>query len=310
MVHSRLEGPMAVILPASTEAAAFLTELRNSGNTLGVLVIGEAGSGKTTLIDNLQLNSKETAGFVTVYDTSGLETARAAWEKIDNGKHDKWVVILCIPLTETKMRASLIESFKEYHDLGINWTKTVFALTFADSIPTPESVKRDPAYTPARYFEQRSRECEKHIRRVFRDQICGAAITAAKMIPTSGDSGDKLPNDVEWFDVAWSNIAVAASRQISAQQASPKSGAPVTPLSWRTILIISMVASSFLGLFLGGSAGAAFGAPGGNQGIDIGTSVGAILGALTGALVGFGGTAALKKYTMRRQDEQNTPLLS
>ena len=301
---------MAVIPPASTGFATFLKELRNSGNTLGVLVIGEAGSGKTTLIDNLQLNSQETAGLVTVYDTSGLETARAAWEKIDNGKHDKWVVILCIPLTETRMRASLIDSFNEYHDLGIDWTKTVFALTFADSIPTPKSVKRDPTYTPVRYFEQRSREWEEHIRRVFRDQICGAAITAAKMIPTTGDSGDKLPDGVEWFEVARSYIAAAASRQISVPQPSPISGAvPVAPLSWRSILIISMVASSFLGLFLGGSIGAAFGSPGRDKGIDIGTSVGAILGALAGALVGFGGTAALKKYTMRRQGELNTPLL-
>ena len=299
---------MAVIPPASTEAAAFLTELRNSGNTLGVLVIGETGSGKTTLIDNLQLNSQETAGLVTVYDTSGLETARAAWEKIKNGKHNKWVVILCIPLTETRMRASLIDSFKEYHDLGIDWTKTVFALTFADSIPTPKSVKRDPTYTAARYFEQRSREWEEHIRRVFRDQICGAAISAAKMIPTTGDSGDKLPTGVEWLDVAWSNIAAAASRQILVPLAAPEGG--VKPPPWRTVYVISMVVSSFLGLFLGGSVGAAFGSPGRSQGIDIGTSVGAILGALVGALVGFGGTAALKKYTLRRQGELNTPLLS
>ena len=232
---------MAVIPPASTEFATFLTELRNSGSTLGVLVIGEAGSGKTTLIDNLQLNSQETAGFVTVYDTSGLETARAAWEKIEDGKHDKWVVILCIPLTETRMQASLIDSFKEYHDLGIDWTKTVFALTFADSIPTPKSVKRDPTYTPAKYFEQRSQEWEEHIRRVFRDQICGAAITAAKMIPTTGDSGDKLPNGVEWFDVAWSNIAVAASRAIP-----PSIPPPIPPPIPRVLLYFYHLHSSWL----------------------------------------------------------------
>ena len=131
---------MAVKVPASGEAAKFLAELRKSDSTLSILVIGETGSGKTTLIDNLQLKSEETAAFVTVYDTSGLETARAAWEKIRNGEQDKWVVIFCIPLTETRMRASLIRTFHDYHAMGINWNKTVFALTFADSIYTDSKV--------------------------------------------------------------------------------------------------------------------------------------------------------------------------
>ena len=302
---SRLEEPMAVIPPASTEAATFLTELRNSGNTLGVLVIGEAGTGKTTLIVNLQLNSQETAGLVTVYDTSGLETARDAWEKIKNGKHDKWVVILCIPLTETRMRASLINSFKEYHDLGIEWTKTVFALTFADSIPTPKSVKRDPTYTPARYFEQRSQEWEEHIRRVFRDQICEPAISAATMFPTSRDSGDKLPNGVEWFDVAWSNIAVTAERQISGLELPSPLCIPIWK-SWHVVFIISMVAGSFLGLFLGLCIGATFGAPERSQGIDFGTSVGGFLGALAGALIGLEGVKCIRSTLWAGSLEEST----
>ena len=196
--------------------------------TVGILVIGEPGSGKTTLVSNMLGESESddcdsksdsltiTNGIVkntpvTVYDASGVEAARAAWEKMRGGGHSNWVTILCIPLTETRMRASLIRTFQEYHDLGINWSKTVFALTFADSIPIPKSAKRDQTYSPGRYFEQRVKEWEAHIRKVFREQICGSAITAAKMFPTAGDSGDNLPNGVKWFDSAWSNIAVTAS---------------------------------------------------------------------------------------------------
>ena len=196
--------------------------------TVGILVIGEPGSGKTTLVSNMLGDSESqdcesrldsltiTNGIVkntpvTVYDASGVEAAREGWEKMRRGGHSNWVTVLCIPLTETRMRASLIHSFQEYHDLGINWSKAVFALTFADSIPIPKSVKRDQTYSQGRYFEQRTQEWEAHIRKVFREQICGRAIASAKMFPTTGDSGDKLPNGVEWFDSAWFNIAVTAS---------------------------------------------------------------------------------------------------
>ena len=201
----------------------------SSEETTGILVVGEPGSGKTTFISNLLGESESqdcdsrldsltvTKGMVkntsiTVYDASGVEAAREGWDKMRGSGHSNWVTVFCIPLTETRMRASLIRTFQEYHDLGINWNKTVFALTFADSIPIPKSVKRDQTYSPGRYFEQRVQEWEAHIRKVFREQICGGAITAAKMFPTTGDSGDKLPNGVECFDTAWSSIAMTASR--------------------------------------------------------------------------------------------------
>ena len=302
---------MAVKVPASGEAAKFLAELRNSGSTLDVLVIGETGSGKTTLIDNLQLTSEETATFVTVYDTSGLETARAAWEKIRNGEAKKWVVIFCIPLTETRMRASLIRTFHDYHDLGINWNKTVFALTFADSIPIPKSMKRDSTFTPTRFFEQRWKEWVKQIRKVFREQICGSAIDTAKMFPTTGDSGDKLPNDEEWLDSAWSSIAITAS----SPETIPLPQATQTPLRksyfWLTIIVISTLACSFLGLHVGGSLGTAFGATGRSKGINIGAPVGAVLGMLVGGMLGCGGAVAFYGYIKRRrlQDGLNTALI-
>ena len=194
------------------EAATLMAELKGAGNTLGVLVIGETGSGKTTLVENLRLQSEENSEFVTVYDTSGLESARTAWSRIRNGGHEKWVIIFCIPLTETRMRASLIGTFQEYHGMGINWSKTVFALTFADALPIPKTIRRDPNYNPALYFDQRTQEWQDHIRKVLREQICGDAIAAVKMFPTTGDSGDELPNGLEWFDSAWANMMITASQ--------------------------------------------------------------------------------------------------
>ena len=286
------------------EAATFLAELNNAGNTLSVLVIGETGSGKTTLIDNLQLEAEENSEFVTVYDTSGLESARTAWNKFRNGEHDRSVIIFCIPLTETRMRASLIATFQEYHRLGINWSKTVFALTFADAIPIPKSIRRDPNYNPARYFNQRTQEWQDHIRKVFREQICGDAISTVKMFPTTGDSGDELPNGMEWFDSAWSSIAITAS----SQTVMPSQSTEVKPRGWRMVFLISIFTGAFLGLIAGGCIGAGIGAAGRSQGIDIGTSVGVFLGTVAGALAGFG-VAAYRRYASTHQGELYTPLL-
>ena len=213
----------------------------SSAESVGVLVIGEAGSGKTTFISNLlgesasqdcdaSVNSftiskgvvRNTS--VAVYDSSGLESARTAWNKIRSGDYDKWVIVFCIPLTETRMRASLIATFQEYHRLGINWSKTVFALTFADAIPIPKSIRRDPNYNPARYFNQRTQEWQDHIRKVFREQICGDAISTVKMFPTTGDSGDELPNGMEWFDSALSSMMITASRDPTYTMQSPGGG--------------------------------------------------------------------------------------
>ena len=167
---------------------------------------------------------------------SGLRQTREAWEKMRGGGHSNRVTVLCIPLTETRMRASLIRTFQEYHDLGINWNKTVFALTFADSIPIPKSVKRDQTYSPGRYFEQRTQEWEAHIKKVFREQICGSAIETAKMFPTTGDSGDKLPNGVEWLDSAWASIEMTAYRDPA--HASPDEG---KDRSWILVLLLTIL---------------------------------------------------------------------
>ena len=199
----------------------------SSAENVRVLIIGEAGSGKSTFISNLLGESTSQvcdssansltisegevkSNSVTVYDANGLEAARTAWNEIR--EHDKYVIVFCMPLTETRMRASLVHTFQEYHGLGINWSKTVFALTFADALPIPKTIRRDPNYNPALYFDQRTQEWQDHIRKVFREQICGDAIAAVKMFPTTGDSGDGLPNGLEWFDSAWANMMITASQ--------------------------------------------------------------------------------------------------
>ena len=275
---------MAAIAPSSVEAATFLTDLRNSGSTLGVLVVGESGSGKSTLIDNLQLEANENYGVVTVYKASEAQTAQVAWENIKNGKHDKWVVIFCIPLTENRMRADIIDSFKKYHDLGINWTKTVFALTFADAMPIPRSVKQNPNYSPARFFNQRTQEWEENIRKVFHKQICGSKIASAKMFPATGYNAERLPNGNEWFDSAWSEIIDAASRDPTFSSKST----PPSKVRVRANITLFVIASVVFGFFVGGGVGAGIGWPEGDViGVSLSIPFGAGLGVVVGMLTGF-----------------------
>ena len=293
---------MAAIAPSSVEAVSFLAELRNSGNTLGVLVIGEAGSGKTTLIDNLQLEADENSGVVTVYDANGLETAQAAWEKIN--KHDKWVVIFCIPLTETRMRASLIRTFQEYHELGINWRKTVFALTFADAMPIPKSIKQNPASNPAKYFNQHTQEWDENIRKVFREQICGNEIVSTKIFPATSCADEKLPNGNEWFDLAWSEIIETASRNLVNYLVddSPNSASPPSKVWIYIFITLFVIAALVFGFFVGGGIGAGIGwAEGDVIGVSLGISFGAGLGIVMGMLTGFCAALCCLKCVILRQ---------
>ena len=125
----------------------------------GILVIGETGTGKSTLINNLLGHKVAKVGhsmesetqFVTphersvegvpvvVYDTPGLGDTSGD----DDPKHleimksllDRkkiHLVIYCMKLTENRMRSGLIRTFEEYHKIGVPWKQTVVTLTFAD----------------------------------------------------------------------------------------------------------------------------------------------------------------------------------
>ena len=133
---------------------------------VGILVVGETGTGKTTLVNNLLGidNSPKQGGLdshastissyemkvegvpIRVYDTPGLWDSQG---KDNDAKYLKQMkdilnsgeiqlVIYCIKLTVTRMHKGLIRTFQEYNKIGVIWEQTLIALTFADALPVPK----------------------------------------------------------------------------------------------------------------------------------------------------------------------------
>ena len=205
-----------------------------------ILVIGDCGSGKTALVNNLlgeEIAQEQAPAIlstfqgmfqgvpVTVHETSGLENPDAEGDSefeedmrslLCGGKVD--VIIYCLKATETRMRDSLINSLRRYHNMGLDWRKTVIALTFADVLPIPRHVRQERPYDPARYFNERVAEWKQTLTQTLTSRI-GVPIGLArelKVAPTTGDPAEELLNHEKWFGQMWSNVVDAINAAPSA----------------------------------------------------------------------------------------------
>ena len=197
------------------------------------MVIGDCGSGKTTLVNNLlgkEIAQEQAPAIlstfqgmfqgvpVTVHETSGLENPDAEGDTqfkkemrslLRGGNVD--VIIYCLKATETRMRDSLVNSLRRYHNMGLDWRKTVIALTFADVLPIPRHVRQERSYDPARYFNARVAEWKQTLEQTLTSRIEVSIELARelKVVPTTGDPGEELLNHEKWFGQMWSNVVDA-----------------------------------------------------------------------------------------------------
>ena len=220
--------------PFPAKAHSFFQDCKARRRNIKILVIGDCGSGKTTLVNNLlgeeiaqelrvtSILSTFQGVFkdvpVTVHETSGLENPDAEGDTefsedmrslLRGGKLD--VIIYCLKATETKMRNSLINSLRRYHNMGLDWRKTVIALTFADVLPIPRHVRQARSYDPVRYFNARVAEWKQTLVQTLTNRI-GLPIGLArelKVAPTTGDPAEELLNHEKWFRQIWSNVVDA-----------------------------------------------------------------------------------------------------
>ena len=190
-------------------ALEYFKELKNTEQSLSILVIGEQGSGETSLINNLlgeeiakeEDDTPAISTFkgmlhgvsVTVYEASSLSV------EDEQGQWFNHVHTVLLQMSETRMHQSLTDTFKVFNSACVHWNKTVIALTFADSVPVPKATRCDPNFDMKQHFLMRVKEWKDQVHRVLTSEVGVLTQTAGllAMLPTTGDPDELLPNGEE-----------------------------------------------------------------------------------------------------------------
>ena len=215
--------------------AGWVSKLQSECPQLRLLVIGETGVGKSTLINNLlgkevadeghSVTSEASAvncykGMiegvpVKVYDTPGLADSRSDRDEQYLEEIKKLIetepihlIIYCLKMIETRMRQSIIRTFQQYTQIGVDWRKTAIALTFADALTPPPKLKKQEGFSLPAYFKERLAEWKEEIPTALAEGIHleVTEVTQIRINPTTGDYEEMLPDGEEWYIPFWLDV--------------------------------------------------------------------------------------------------------
>ena len=214
----------------SQSIRAALSKLRKDCPEFGVLVIGRTGVGKSTLINNLLGKEVTSVGHtlqsetptvnphedsvegvpIIVYDTPGLGDIKGEEEEakhlcimkdlLEKGKIH--LVVYGFQMNKTLMISSHVGTLRKYHQIGVDWKRSVIALTFAGALYVPE---RDRYLPMSHIFDERLAFWQEELKRELVETV-GVwfyVVEQIKMHPTALLPKDQLPNENPWYVPLW-----------------------------------------------------------------------------------------------------------